>query len=308
MSEESVGMAIMMRAYEMRDAERIADLLASQPPATPHLLGLPWRLSAHSGLPARDVVVWENDDDVLLGLAAWQQPWAALDFFVRPGPAQHEVEERLFAWAMARFHRLDQDRGVPLPYWVELRADDAERRALVTSHGFTLDEDYTYIQLRRPLAHLPQAAPLPNSVTIRPLAGASEVAAYVALHCAAFQSESMTVAWRAQALRMPQYQPALDLVAVTPKGRLAGFLVGWLDEARQLAQIEPMGVHPDFRGMGLARALLLEGLRRFQAHGAIEAIVETESGRSPALQAYQSVGFAPAHTIIRKGLWITRRV
>lgn len=107
---------------------------------------------------------------------------------------------------------------------------------------------------------------------------------------------------------MQQYRPELDLVAVTPDGRLAGFLVGWLDEARQLAQIEPMGVHPDFRGMGLARALLFEGLRRFQSHGATEAAVETESGRSPALHAYQSAGFAPAHTIIRKGLWVFRRV
>jgi ribosomal protein S18 acetylase RimI-like enzyme len=117
----------------------------------------------------------------------------------------------------------------------------------------------------------------------------------------------MTVEWRAQTLRMPQYQPELDLVAVIPEERLAGFLVGWLDEARQLAQIEPMGVHPDFRGMGLARALLFEGLRRFRAHGAIEAVVETESGRSPALYAYRSAGFAPAHTIIRKGLWVPQR-
>jgi ribosomal protein S18 acetylase RimI-like enzyme len=209
---------------------------------------------------------------------------------------------------MARFQALDQERGEPLPYWVELRANDAERQSLVTSHGFTLDEDYTYIHLRHPLVNLPEMAPLPDGMTIRSLDGESEAAAYVTLHRAAFESDFMTVGWRAQTLRMPQYRPELDLVAVTPEGRLAGFLVGWLDEARQLAQIEPMGMHPDFRGMGLARALLFEGLRRFQAHGAIEAIVETESGRSPALQAYQSVGFAPAHTIIRKGLWVTWRV
>jgi mycothiol synthase len=300
-------MAITMRAYEMQDAERIPDLLASQPPATPHLLDLPWRLSSHSVLPARDVMVWENESGEQLGLAAWQQPWAALDFFVRPGPTQHEVEEQLFARAMEWFQAMDQERGAPLPYWVELRAGDAERQALVTSHGFTLEEDYTYIHLRHPLAHLPEPAPLPDGMTIRLLDGESEVAAYVALHRAAFESEFMTVEWRAQTLRMPQYQPELDLAAVTPDGRLAGFLVGWLDEARQLVQIEPMGVHPDFRGMGLSRALLFEGLRRFQAHGAIEAIVETESGRLPALHAYQSVGSAPAHTIIRKGLWATAR-
>jgi ribosomal protein S18 acetylase RimI-like enzyme len=303
-----VDMAITMRAYETRDATHIPDLLTSQSPATPHLLDFPWRLSSHSVLPARDVVVWEDEAGELLGLAAWQQPWAALDFFVRPRPAQHEVEEQLFAWAMARFQAMDEERGAPLPYWVELRADDAERQALVAAYGFTLDEDYTDIHLRRPLAHLPEAAPLPDGITIRPLAGESEVAAYVAVHRAAFESESMTVEWRAQTLRMSQYLPDLDLVAVTPEGRLAGFLVGWLDAARHLAQIEPMGAHPDFRGMGLARAVLLEGLRRFQTHGATEAIVETESGRSPALHAYQAVGFAPAHTIIRKGQWVTRRV
>jgi ribosomal protein S18 acetylase RimI-like enzyme len=244
----------------------------------------------------------------LLGLAAWQQPWAALDFFTRHDKAQHEVEEQLFAWAMARFQAMDQERGAPLPCWVEMRSDDAERQALVTSHGFTLDEDFTYIHLRHPLAHPPEVAPLPDGITIRPLEGKSEVAAYVALHRAAFESESMTMEWRAQTLRMSQYRPGLDLVAMTLDGRPVGFLVGWLDAARQLAQIEPMGVHPDFRSMGLARALLLEGMRRIQAHGATEAIVETDSGRSPALQAYESVGFAPAHTIIRKGLWVTRCV
>jgi len=301
-------MAIAMRAYEARDGECISDLLASQSPATPHLLDLPWRPSSHGVLPARDVVVCEDEAGELFGLAAWQQPWAALDFFVRPGPTQHEVERRLFAWAMMRFQAMDEARGAPLPYWIDLRADDAERQALVTSHGFTLDEDYTYIHLRHPLAHLPEAASLPDGITIRSLAGESEVASYVALHRAVFQSESMTVEWRAQTLRMPQYQPALDLVAVTPEGPLAGFLVGWLDGARQLAQIEPMGVHPDFRGTGLARALLLEGLRRFRVAGATEAVVETDNERSPALRAYQSAGFAPAHTIIRKGLWITRRV
>jgi mycothiol synthase len=99
---------------------------------------------------------------------------------------------------------MDQERGAPLPYWVELRAGDAERQALVTSHGFMLDEDYTYIHLRHSLAHLPEAAPLPDGITIRPLAGESEVAAYVTLHRAAFESESMTAEWRAQTLRMPQ--------------------------------------------------------------------------------------------------------
>ena len=98
---------------------------------------------------------------------------------------------------MERFQAMDLERGAPLPYLVELRADDAERQALVTSRDFTLDEDYPYFHLRHPLAHLPEAAPLPDGITIRPLAGESAVTAYVALHRAVFESESMTVEWRA---------------------------------------------------------------------------------------------------------------
>jgi hypothetical protein len=105
--KKSVDMAIIMRAYEARDAEHIPYLLVSQSSTTPHLLDLSWRLGSHYDLPARGVAVWEDENRELLGLAAWQQPWAALDFFVRPGAAQHEVEEQFFAWAIERFQALD---------------------------------------------------------------------------------------------------------------------------------------------------------------------------------------------------------
>jgi hypothetical protein len=52
----------------------VSDLLASQSPATPHLLDLPWRLNSHVVTPASDVVVWEDEAGELLGLAAWQRP------------------------------------------------------------------------------------------------------------------------------------------------------------------------------------------------------------------------------------------
>src|SRR4051794_40547071 len=113
------GMTIRMRAYEPRDSERIPALLASQSPATPHLLDLPWRLSSHVVGVTRDAMLWEDETGTLLGPAAWQQPWAALDFFVRPGPMQREVESQLFAWAHTRFQAMDRERGAPLPYWVE---------------------------------------------------------------------------------------------------------------------------------------------------------------------------------------------
>jgi mycothiol synthase len=286
------------------DDADIVGLMRAQPPAARHCIDLPWRLSSPAAETGRDVMVWVADDGTLVGFAAWQRYWATLDVFLHPAVDQEALAAAIFAWADAHFRVLDRERGRPLPYWVEYRDDDAARRDLVTAQGYTLDDDFSYVQLWRDLADpIPDLAP-PADITLRPLAD-DEIAAYIALHRAAFESESMTEGWRAHTRQMPQHRPDLDLVAVAPDGALAGFCVGWLSLDGTTGQIEPLGVAPTYRGRRIGRVLLREMLRRFRAHGATHAIVETESDRLPAQHAYLDAGFQPHHTIIRKGRWAT---
>ncbi len=299
-------MAITMRLWRGEaDLSLVAHLLHSMPQSTRHLVDLPWRLSSPAFRSDRDVRVWEHSNGGLLGLAAWQANWATLDYFVRPGMYQAVVESAIFAWADERFRELDQERGWQLPYWVDFREDDQERRQAAEAHGFVLDDDYSYIQLQHSLAGPLTEAAIPSGFVLRPLAGAHEANAYVELHRAAFQSTSMTLDWRLRTLQMPQYQPDLDLVAVAPDGELAGFCVGWFDDQRYIGQVEPVGVDPRFQRMGLGRALLVEELHRFKAHHASYALVETPSTDHTALSTYSSVGFQPFQTIIRKGKMVT---
>ncbi len=299
-------MPITMRPWrDETDLPLIVDLLRSIHPASRHLIDIPWRLSSPALQTRCDACVWEDADGRLAGFAAWQIYWAVLDYFVRPGEHQHTVETGIFSWAMERFQELDAKRGRPLPYWVEFREDDAERQRVVEAQGFLIDDDYQYIHMLHPLTEPLLEPTLPPGFTIRPLAGEREVNAYVKLHRAAFESTSMTYDWRLRTLQMPQYQPELDIVAVAPDGTLAGFCVGWLNSERHLGQVEPLGVHPNFHHMGLGRALLLESLRRFKAHGADGVLVETENERTVARNAYESVGFQPIHTVFRKGRWVT---
>jgi mycothiol synthase len=297
-------MDLLMRPY-VGDADLplIADLVRAAPPTSRHRVDYPWRLSSPTLQSRDDVRLWAAADGTLLGFAAWQLPWAVLDFYIRPGPLQGAVEQAIFAWAPGRFRALDAGRGRPLPYWAEARDDDHERLALLARHGYALDDDVAYVIFSRPLDEdLPRPV-LPAGFRIRPLAGASEVDAYAALHCRAFASDSMTAYWRARTLRMPQYRPELDIVASTPGGQLAGFCVGWLAPEDRAAQVEPVGVDPAFQGQGLARALLLEMFARFKACGAQRALVETEATRSPARHAYEAVDFRPVHRALRKGQW-----
>jgi mycothiol synthase len=299
-------MELVMRPYAGDgDLPVIADLIRAAPPASRHLVDYPWRLSSPALQSPDDARLWLAHDGTLVGFAAWQVWWAVLDFYVRPGPLRTVVEEAIFAWAPTRFRELDADRGRALPYWVEAREDDGERLALLERHGYVLDDDYAYVMMSRPLDVAPPPQALPAGFAIRPLAGEGEVDAYVALHRRAFVSMSMTAEWRARTLRTPTYRPALDLVAVAADGRLAGFCVGWLAPERRAGQIEPLGVDPAFQGRGLGRALLLEMFSRFAALGAEQALVETETTRSPARRVYEAVGFRPTHQALRKGQWLS---
>jgi ribosomal protein S18 acetylase RimI-like enzyme len=142
---------------------------------------------------------------------------------------------------------------------------------------------------------------LPAGFTIRPLAGEGEVKAYVQLHRAVFESKNMTVEWRRRTLRRPEYRPDLDLVLAAPDGRLAAFCVCWFDsdlEGEPSGQIEPLGVHSDYRGLGLGRSILSEGLRRLSLCGADRVFVETDRYRNAALGLYEEVGFRPLHEVL----------
>ena len=125
--------------------------------------------------------------------------------------------------------------------------------------------------------------------------------AYVALHQAVFESKNMTIGWRSRALQRPEYIPDLDLVVVAPDERLAAFCVCWLtkdSDGRIGGQVEPLGVHADFRKLGLGRAILVEGLKRLRAKGAESIYVQTDNYRNAAFRLYEAVGFQVIQDIL----------
>lgn len=286
------------------DIPRVLDLISTMPLRCRHVLDSPWRLSSPTIHEGHDAAMWVDEHGRVVGFAAWQYYWAALDFFILPGSTAQAVEADLFAWADTRFRERDQERGKPLPYWVEFRDDDDARRHLAEAHGFLLSESYGYTLFEHTLLDLQPVPALPEGFTLRALAGPQETAAYAELHRAAFQSTSMTPEWRARTLDMPSYQPTLDLVISAPDGSLAGFCVGWFTPERRVAQIEPIGVHPRFQRRGLGRVLFLEMLHRFRVLGATQAFVEPANDNLPMHRACEAVGFQPRHHIYRQGKWV----
>ena len=66
----------------------------------------------------------------------------------------------------------------------------------------------------------------------------------------------------------PDYRPDLDLAAVNQAGEVAAFACLWFDAKNRIGILEPLGTVPAYQKLGLASALLNEGINRLQALGA----------------------------------------
>ncbi len=298
-------MPISQRAYQGdHDHQRMQALAQAQPHANLHWVDLPYRLSSWAFDDPTNVALWEDERGELVAWAVLQTPFWAIDYIYQPDVA--DLHGQILEWADAQAQR-QRSSSYGHPMWfVNVFDWQHQRQRDLESHGFASQADQgdnswsKVVLLHSDAADLAPAA-LPDGWTIRPLGGAAEVAAYVALHRAVFESESMTTAWRERTLQHPDYHPELDLVAVDPAGAVAAFCVGWLSsgaDGRLAGQIEPLGVRADGRGLGLGRAILAEAVRRLYALGAADVLVETDSYRNTAFTLYESAGFQLTHTVL----------
>jgi ribosomal protein S18 acetylase RimI-like enzyme len=281
------------------DKRRMADVVRASPAENLHVVDLPYRLASWALDDPANVALWEDESQRVVAWAVLQMPFWCLDYAWVP-ETPPDMHMRILAWADGRA------RHAGRPCWfVNVFARQQQRRRELEGAGFAdqadVDENpWSKVLLRYDGGDTPPTQ-LPAGFTIRPLGGAAEVGAYVALHRAAFGSDSMTEPWRERTLAAPEYRPELDLVAVAPDARLAGFAVCWFADVgldgRRSGQFEPVGVHPDFQGQGLGRALMAEGLRRLRAAGAEAVSVETDHQRGAALRLYTSVGFVVAEDV-----------
>ena len=300
-------MSIIQREFSGEaDLQAMAALAQASPADNLHVIDLPYRFSSWALDDADNVGLWVNAEGQLQAWAVMQTPFWTIDYARHPdaGPNLHQ---HVLAWADRRAaHMLNTSYGRP-QWFVMVLANQTERIRDLEQAGFASQADvgqdsWSKVWMRRPAQTPIVDYTLPAGFTIRPLAGASEVEAYVELQREVFESRNMTVEWRARTLRRPEYIPDLDWVAVAPDGRLAAFCVCWLDGNNASGQVEPLGVRAEFRHLGLGRAILSEGLRRLASHDARNVYVETDHYRNAALELYESAGFQ-----VIQNVWVYRK-
>ena len=87
------------------------------------------------------------------------------------------------------------------------------------------------------------------------------------------------------------YASDLDLAVVSSDGAVASYCICWYDGYSNSGLFEPVGTLPNFRRRGLAKALMLEGIKRLLSKEATKIFVCPQATNQAAVALYQSVGF-----------------
>jgi ribosomal protein S18 acetylase RimI-like enzyme len=296
-------MDIQQRAFYGENDFRAMEALArATRHSNLHVTDLPYRFSCWPLDDPENIRLWSDSGGRLLAWGMLEIPQDVLGLTCLP-ELESELFPQILAWAdeRSRQHPEIIPRGTPEDgqcWFVNVFSDQVTRIRSLEAAGFNCQADvgefsWSKVFMQRP-ADLPvKDYCIPPGFVVRPLAGESEVEAYVQLYRATFRSNVMNAAWRERILHHPAYVPDLDLVVAAPDGCLGAFCICWLDSegSEIVGQIEPLGCHPDFRNYALGRLALVEGLRRLCSLGAHQIYVETDSWRDTAFQLYESLGF-----------------
>jgi ribosomal protein S18 acetylase RimI-like enzyme len=150
---------------------------------------------------------------------------------------------------------------------------DAERFALArwAAHGYRPDDDGVTLLNQRDLDDIEQPV-LPDGYRIRT---ADEVGAEAAVraHLDAWTPSGYTAQSYRDVRATAAYRGDLHLLVEAPDGTMAASTIIWYDPVNRSIEFEPVGTHPKYRRLGLARAMMLTGLQRARAAGARHATV-----------------------------------
>jgi GNAT superfamily N-acetyltransferase len=176
---------------------------------------------------------------------------------------------------------------------------NAEDHALErwAAHGYepnraALADDGDWHQYnRRDLADLGQ--PVPRDGFRFTTAAEAGPEAAVRAHTGAWPRSSYNAQAYEDVWQTAAYRGDLHVLVEAPDGTMAASTIMWFDEVNKAVEFEPVGTHQDYRKLGLARTMMLHGMRLARDAGATHATVACVGapGHPAARGLYYGLGF-----------------
>ncbi|TFG29499.1 GNAT family N-acetyltransferase [Candidatus Thorarchaeota archaeon] len=235
------------------------------------------------------VKIWEEEKTGIVAVTI-SKPCGEFRIFIHP--EFRNFEETLVEALETQFKEMKKNDTKTKMYFI-VEAGDTLRERLLENCGY---ENKGVCEHNRILPHdynVPQYT-LPEDYTIRHVDIEKDFENYRAVQGSVFShcGEFMTLEAAKIYSEADFYHSERDIVVVAPDGSFAAFATGRMDPISKLAEVEPVGVHPNHRRKGLGKAIVLECIRRLQKHGAIAIVILGAASTEEATRLYDSLGFS----------------
>lgn len=241
--------------------------------------------------PAEVMTIWEDE----AGVAGWflaGPRHRSYDAQVRPDLRGTAFEVDLLMEAEACTLVLMKKYGYACDrIFADAYEGDQARMDLLEKLGWAEDGEKAWAINWQTLTDLADPQ-LPPGYRVRTVGSLDEAAQLAEVHAAAFGTNWTSSMYR-KLMQTPGYRMDREYVILTPEGRYAGFTVTWHDEINKRGLFEPVGIHKDFQGRGLGKALMRYVLLDMAKQGLVSASVMNSSKNKASLGLYRSVGFKP---------------
>ncbi len=206
-------------------------------------------------------------------------------------PNYTSVAREIVLWMQNRVKEMKGDKGEEVNMNFVVDDDDEDFILLLSDLGFQKGEIEGDKQVR-PIDSPVPTYNLPEEYTIRNAVIAKDFMKYREVQMAVFphivsMSKKLLQLYRTASF----YQEDLDIVAVDPDGIFAAFCTARIDSLSKIAELEPVGTHPDHRKLGSARAVICESLKRLEKYKPPAVVILGAAPTDGARRLYKSVGF-----------------
>jgi GNAT superfamily N-acetyltransferase len=265
-----------------------------------HIGDLAWQRYPRTPTADWPTRLWHNGEDIVAWAWSWREADADADadqFYLLVHPDYAALYDEVLDWAEAT----NPGRALGTIAFEH----DAGLVEALARRGYHLRRHGPFgLHTFRSLEDIPEPS-LPAGFRVLSMVEISDVERKVAGHRASWSRfadyqqtdpllvSGMTVERYRDMMRTWPYRPDLDLGVEGPGGRIVASCTTWLDEVNRVGLFEPVGVDPEFRRLGLSRAMCFAALKALKRAGATLATVKPrgDDGYPVPRYAYGTMGF-----------------
>jgi len=236
-----------------------------------------------------DIRIWE--EGIRGRVMAVANPETKTIYFIQIRPGHPTLLDTVIRWIEAHTASKKPDPAEKQKIHIVSIEGDREREAALRKRGFEKGPVYGILRVRDLDTPIPDA-PVPEGFTIRSVRGREDYEKLAANIRTVFgHGEWFTADTLEGIARGSFYIKDLDLVAEAPDGAIASFCTFRVDPVSRATELEPMGAHPDYRGLGLAKSLISEGMKRLKDYDPLLLYIDGAADNPGANRLYEATGF-----------------